>query len=274
MDYFQYTHALVCEDVPKSITNGLSLDEHEPVDFEMAKKQHQVYLQYLENSGIKLIKISSNENHPDCVFVEDTCIALGNKIFITNPGAESRRNEVLAVKSKLEQVSKEINIFVSSVKDTNDSFIEGGDCMFTGKEFIIGTSTRTNQQGIEELKNFFSEYPFTICNVSQGLHLKSFMSMISPGVILISQTKEAKLIKEQIITRSKFGHSYNFVAVDQNCAANILVFNKHFITCLEYEHEYSKLEILNKDKRFRVENSEFKKIDGCLTCRSVFFTIS
>ena len=274
MDYFQYTHALVCEDVPRSVTNGLSLDKHEPVDFELAKKQHQDYLEHIENTGIKLIKIPSNESHPDCVFVEDTCIALGNKIFITNPGAESRRNEVFAVKSRLEHIAKEMDISVCSVKNTNDSFIEGGDCMFTGKEFIIGTSARTNQKGIEELKNFFSEYPFTICQVSEGLHLKSFMSMISPGVILISQTKEAKLIKEEIFTRSKFGHDYKFVFVNQNCAANILVFNRYFITCLEYEDEYSKLEILNKDKRFVVENSEFKKIDGCLTCRSVFFKVS
>ncbi|RNA18741.1 N(G)-N(G)-dimethylarginine dimethylaminohydrolase 1 [Brachionus plicatilis] len=228
---FEYTHALVCDDVPKSVINGLSLDEHEPVDYEMAKNQHESYLKHLESCGIKLVKIQSNENHPDCVFVEDTCIALGNKIFITNPGAESRRNEVLSVKSKLEQISKELNLQIGTVQNTNESFIEGGDCMFTGKEFIIGTSTRTNQKGIDEFKTFFSEYSITVCQVSEGLHLKSFMSMISPGVIIISRTKEANLIQEQIIMKSKFGSEYEFVKVDENCAANILnmsIYNLQF----------------------------------------------
>lgn len=273
MNFFNYTHALVCEDVPRSVINGLSLDKHEPVDYDLAKKQHEAYLKILENSGLKLIKFSSDENHPDCVFVEDTCIALGNKVFITNPGAESRRNEVLAVKSKLDQVSKELNLQIASVQNTSDSFIEGGDCMFTGKEFIIGTSTRTNQQGISEFKAFFEEYPVTVCQVTEGLHLKSFMSMVLPGVIIISQTKEAKLIEEQILSKSKFASEYKFVKVNENCAANILAFNENTLTCLEYEDMYLKIDNLNNNKRLKVENSEFKKIDGCLTCRSVFFKI-
>ncbi|CAF0867782.1 unnamed protein product [Brachionus calyciflorus] len=271
MKPFFYTHALVCEDIPHSLNNGLSLDDHEPIDLDLARRQHQSYLDILEKSGLKLIKIQSDENYSDGVFVEDTSIALGNKIFITNPGAVSRRGETEQVRVKYSQIASDLGLVLGGIKDLENSFLEGGDCMFTGREFIIGLTTRTNQSGVDEFKEFFSEYPVITCQVTEGLHLKSFMSMLNEDTILISSSKEAQLIHEQIVQKANF--KYNFVQVPEDSAANILVFNNMMLTSEEYESVYETMNEFNSISRLKTRNSEFKKIDGCLTCRCVFFTI-
>ncbi len=45
-----------------------------------------------------------------------------------------------------------------------DTFIDGGDCCFTGKEFLIGLSTRTNQKLIlvYELIKIYNLYFFVL----------------------------------------------------------------------------------------------------------------
>ena len=86
----QYDCALVCSDLPNSVINGQSLEEHEPINLEVARKDHQAYLNYLRSTGLKLIEIHPDEHFPDCVFVEDIVIALGNKLFLGNLSAKTR----------------------------------------------------------------------------------------------------------------------------------------------------------------------------------------
>jgi dimethylargininase len=142
-----HNYALVCETIPKSIVNGLSLEKHEPVNFERAKSQHKAYLNALKQCGINLISVEPNEIYPDCVFVEDTCVAVLNRIFITNPGAESRRGEIRAIRDKLDSVKDRLGLEIGQVKNLNEAFVDGGDVLFTGRELIVGLSTRTNQKG-------------------------------------------------------------------------------------------------------------------------------
>ena len=58
---FQYEYALVCRNLPTSLVNGLSLEEHEPVELAKAADEHNQYLQNLIESGIKLIEIQAQE---------------------------------------------------------------------------------------------------------------------------------------------------------------------------------------------------------------------
>lgn len=96
---------------------------------------------------MSLIKIKANEQHPDCVFVEDTAIAVNNRIFITNSAAVSRRGESEQVKAVFESVAQKLNLKIGEIKNKEEAFIDGGDCLYTGHEFIVGLSTRTNLQG-------------------------------------------------------------------------------------------------------------------------------
>jgi hypothetical protein len=70
MNPFEYDCAIVCNNVPKSAVNGLSLDKHEPVDVEKASLQHQNYINALKKTVLETIELEADENYPDCVFVE------------------------------------------------------------------------------------------------------------------------------------------------------------------------------------------------------------
>ena len=146
---FSYKYALVCEEIPKSLADGLSLSEHSPVDLKIAQEEHKQYLQCLKTLGITLIEVSADDQYPDCIFVEDIALAVGNRVFITYPGASSRRGEVKRIKEKFEEIAKELNLEISEVQNSEEAFIDGGDVCYTGRELIVGISKRTNQKGID-----------------------------------------------------------------------------------------------------------------------------
>jgi dimethylargininase len=88
------------------------------------------------------------KDFPDCVFVEDTAIALDHKILITNPGAESRRGETKAVEAAFEQHSRALALEIHQIKNKEEAFVDGGDVCFTGREILVGLSKRTNLKGL------------------------------------------------------------------------------------------------------------------------------
>jgi len=145
--FAKYEYALVCKNLPKSLVSGLSLEKHDPISLEEAAIQHSEYLSYLRASGLKLIEIEAQEIYPDCVFVEDTTVAVDNKIFITNPGAESRRGEILAVAAKFKEHAEGLGLDIFEIQNKDEAFIDGGDVCFTGRELLVGLSKRTNQKG-------------------------------------------------------------------------------------------------------------------------------
>ena len=87
---FQYNYALVCNNLPNSVLNGQSIEEHDPINLETARNDHQMYLNYLRECGLKLIEINPDENFPDCVFVEDVAIAVKNRVFLGNLSSKTR----------------------------------------------------------------------------------------------------------------------------------------------------------------------------------------
>lgn len=52
--------------------------------------------------------------------------------------------------------------------DINDPLatIEGGDVLFTGREFFVGLSKTTNLAGAKAVASAFPEYPVTLLRVS------------------------------------------------------------------------------------------------------------
>lgn len=113
-----------------------------------------------------------------------------------------------------------------------------------------------------------------MCKVKEGLHLKSSMTMFDKNTIIIGTSESSKYIRKQIEDKAKF--AYKFVEVDEdlNGSANLLYFNDRLIYPMRFECIYHKLVEFNEFKnRKGLENSEFSKIDGCLTCRSVLLSI-
>ena len=90
-----FTCAMVktpCRNMVKGITTA---DLGQPV-YELALKQHENYIQVLEQCGLKVTILEPDEGFPDSVFIEDTCLVIPRCAVITNPGADPRKKETVS----------------------------------------------------------------------------------------------------------------------------------------------------------------------------------
>ena len=81
---------------------------------------------------------------------------------------------------------------------SSEATIDGGDVLFTGREFFVGLSTRTNAEGVSALQDAFPEYPVHGISVDAGLHLKTLSSVAAEDVIIIGTSAASKSAKKQI----------------------------------------------------------------------------
>uniref|UniRef100_A0A8C3EZW4 Dimethylarginine dimethylaminohydrolase 1 n=1 Tax=Chrysemys picta bellii TaxID=8478 RepID=A0A8C3EZW4_CHRPI len=171
-----------------------------PVDFARAEREYQLYVGVLKNKlGLQVLELPADESLPDCIFVEDVAVVCEETALITRPGAPSRRKEVDAMKRALES----LNLNIVEMTDENAT-LDGGDVLFTGREFFVGLSRRTNQRGAEILADTFKDYAVSTVPVYGTLHLKSFCSMAGPNLIAIGSTEAAqKALKDAILLHSK-----------------------------------------------------------------------
>lgn len=96
--------------------------------------------------------------------------------------------------------------------------------------------------------------------------------MLDDDVILTGSSAQAKSILREIEAKSRFFHHYKFIQTPSDSAANVLCFNGRVIAPLSRKAECQHVpELAANPKVVWVDDDEFNKIDGSLTCRSVFF---
>ncbi|XP_062308375.1 N(G),N(G)-dimethylarginine dimethylaminohydrolase 1 isoform X2 [Osmerus eperlanus] len=182
-----FTHAVV-RAIPSSLAKEALRTNNLDVDLAKAQLEHEVYVNVLKQKlGLEVIELPADESLPDCVFVEDAAVVCGDTALITRPGAESRRKETEAMRQAL----KQLDLNIVEMTDENAT-LDGGDVLFTGREFFVGLSKRTNQKGAEILADAFKDYAVSTVPVLGGLHLKSFCSMGGPGLIVIGSSEPAQ----------------------------------------------------------------------------------
>uniref|UniRef100_A0A3Q2X6V3 Dimethylarginine dimethylaminohydrolase 1 n=1 Tax=Haplochromis burtoni TaxID=8153 RepID=A0A3Q2X6V3_HAPBU len=213
-----YTHAVV-RGIPASLAKEALRSSQTEVDLAKAVKEQEAYVEVLRTRlGLEVVELPADESLPDCVFVEDAAVVCGDTALITRPGAESRRGETEAMKGAL----KDLNLNIVEMTDENAT-LDGGDVLFTGREFFVGLSKRTNQRGAEILADAFKDYAVSTVPVLEGLHLKSFCSMGGPGLIVIGSSEPAQ--KALKIMQQMSDHRYDKLTVPDDLAANCIYMN-------------------------------------------------
>ncbi|XP_032280619.1 N(G),N(G)-dimethylarginine dimethylaminohydrolase 1 isoform X1 [Halichoerus grypus] len=264
------THAVV-RALPESLCqHALRRAKGDEVDFARAERQHQLYVGVLGSKlGLQVVKLPADESLPDCVFVEDVAVVCEETALITRPGAPSRRKEVDMMKEALEKL--QLNLV--EMKDENAT-LDGGDVLFTGREFFVGLSKRTNQRGAEILADTFKDYAVSTVPVADALHLKSFCSMAGPNLIAIGSSESAQ--KALKIMQQMSDHRYDKLTVPDDVAANCIYLNipskGHVLlhrTPEEYPESAKVYEKLKDHMLIPVSHSELEKVDGLLTCSSI-----
>nr|XP_039273228.1 N(G),N(G)-dimethylarginine dimethylaminohydrolase 1-like [Styela clava] len=153
-EYFKYNTAIVRK-VAKSLPEEAQRQSPEstPVDWENTIKQHDNYVNILRNEiGLKVVELPADEELPDCVFVEDVAVVIGNKALVTTPGHKSRQGETDAMRKCLHDLG--LNLTIMKDMDS-EALLDGGDVLFTGQEIMVGVSSRTNRAACTVLAQTF-----------------------------------------------------------------------------------------------------------------------
>lgn len=260
---FNYTKAIVCG-VPSSLPAlaQRQSDAFGAVDYSEAVRQHAKYVATLKHLGLQLIELPADENHPDCVFVEDVAVVCEGVALLAYLGHPSRRGE----SAKMRKVFDDLGLTVHEMEQP--ATLDGGDVLFTGKEFLVGLSTRTNHQGLDSLAKAFPKYPVTGITVKDNLHLKCMMTMVGPDLIVVGGSEASKNAWNDIESKARF--KYKRLVVNEDKAANCLYINGTVVhlPAVEIPSSYDAFKQLPCEK-IELENSELFKVDGCLTCLSI-----
>ncbi|KAK9877908.1 hypothetical protein WA026_020132 [Henosepilachna vigintioctopunctata] len=212
---FKYTHAVVSR-IPNSLMKATN---EEVIDLDEAKKQHEIYVRVLRELGLDVIELPPDEQLPLCVFVEDTAVICNGTALITKPGDPKRIGEVDTIRVVLK---KELDLPTIEISD-HAARLDGGDCLFTGKEFFVGISQWTNEAGARAVAASFPEYPCTPIKVPSSKHLKAFVTMAGPDLLCVSTGKESQEVLKRIEREATF--NYQTLTLPEDEAANVLFLN-------------------------------------------------
>jgi dimethylargininase len=242
----------------RSITDGLSTSGLGKPVYSIALEQHEKYTETLRKIGLKVRVLPSEESFPDSTFIEDVALCTTHCAIITRPGAESRRGETDGMKSILREYYSAIDEVVSP------GTLEAGDVMMVGKHFYIGISNRTNVAGADQLIHILEKYNLTGSKVplKKMLHLKSGASYLENNIILAA----GEFRNDKIFDR------FTIIEVDDNerYAANSLWINGRVIVAEGFPETRAKIEKAGFET-ITLDVSEFRKVDGGLSCISLRF---
>ena len=174
------TSLALMRDVPSSFPDCLKrTDPEEPIDLSLARRQHQRYRDILKTEGFRTHVLPPQDLLPDSCFVEDTMIALDSVLVITRPGAPSRREEAQETSAFLESVRPQVRIEAPGT-------VDGGDVFLLGKQLYVGTSSRTNADGIAQLTSIASHHGIKVTAIALHgcLHLRSAVSPLDDETVL------------------------------------------------------------------------------------------
>ncbi|GCC21489.1 hypothetical protein chiPu_0019961 [Chiloscyllium punctatum] len=175
--------------------------------------------------------------------------------------------------NSVKQTLERLKFNIVEMKDETAT-LDGGDVLFTGKEFFVGLSSRTNQRGAQILADVFKDYAVSTVNVTGTLHLKTFCTMAGPDLIAIGSSVDAEKTLEQMLSLSD--HSYSTLVLPDDEAANCVYLNSpekgHILlhrTAKEFPESAKIFKSLVNYTLIPVSNTELAKVDGSLTCCSI-----
>ncbi len=255
-----FQHAIVLPPA-KTFDQGLTTAQLGMPDFGLALAQHELYCAALQKCGLELIRLEVEENYPNSTFVEDVAVLIKGAAILTNPGAQSRKGEVMPMRSILGRY------FQKMYTIEPPGTLEGGDICEAGHHFFIGISERTNEEGGRQLAEFLKKEGVTssfvhVAGIPGILHLKSGIAFLGDNRLVLS---------DALAGLSQF-KNYDIFRVDkaENYAANCLWVNDYVLMA----EGYPKLRQSLLDHGYQVlslDMSEYRKMDGGLSCLSLRF---
>jgi dimethylargininase len=246
--------------VTRKVSSGMTRCElthlqRTAIDIGLARQQHHLYEQALRALGCRIESLPEEPGLADSVFVEDTAIVVDEVAVITRPGAPSRRAETASIAAVLGK-------YRDLVRIERPGTLDGGDVLRVERTLYVGTSSRSNASGIEQLGALLLPFGYRVLPVAvRGcLHLKSAVTRVSADELLINS---------RCIERQRFA-GMRFIEVDaaEPLGANALMLGSDVI----YPSSHPRTaEALRRHgiRVHTVETSEMEKAEGGVTCCSL-----
>ncbi|KAG8226308.1 hypothetical protein J437_LFUL002747 [Ladona fulva] len=237
------------------------------IELEEARRQHEAFVRLLREIGLDVIELPPDEGLPESVYVEDTAVVCNGIALITRPGSQTRAKEVETIRAVLK---KELDLPIVEIADETAK-LDGGDVLFTGREFFVGLSEWTNEAGARAVAAAFPEFPCTPIKVSQPKHLKAMVTMAGPDVMCVSAGKAAQEVLKRIEREATY--TYQTITVPEDEAANVLYVNNYLIhrSKEEIPESHKVFEDVVDFNRRSLNMSELSKAGGCLSSCCLLF---
>jgi dimethylargininase len=225
-----------------------------PVDASLAERQWEGYVEVFRSRGWEIVEVAPADAQPDGVFVEDAVVMFDDLAVLCRAGAESRRGESETVRAAIEAAG------IRSAVIEAPGTLDGGDVLKVGRTVYVGASSRTDADGIAQLRAILEPRGWQVEDipVSRVLHLKSGVTALPDGTVVGFEP----LVDDPSLFPAFLGipeeHGTAVVVLDDS---TVLMSADAPSTAEVYRARG--LEVIT------VDVTEFEKLEGCVTCLSV-----
>ncbi len=230
-------------------------------DFDKVIEQHERYCEALARCGLTLTRLDADDRYPDSTFVEDTAVITERGAILMRPGAESRAGEVEAIWPALQR------FFPATPTIEAPGTVDGGDICEAGEHYFLGLSHRTDEEGARQLAGHLAALGYTSSTIDVRametiLHLKSGISYVGENTLVVM---------EEMADNPEFG-GFELIKVNEveSYGANCVRVNDKVLVA----EGFPRLTAALRNRGFEplaLDMSEFRKMDGGLSCLSLRF---
>ena len=241
-----------------NFADGLTTSIHLGVpNYTKAIEQYDAYLDALTDIGLEVKVLDHDGRFPDGHFVEDPVVIFRQMAFLCRSRAAGRRGEADSLADHLGDLT------IQRMVD-EDAYIDGGDVLFCSNRVLVGISERTNRKGAGELhralKTVKADIRLDAVEFSGVLHLKSGITEVSPNVLVRDPAFRTAYTfdwAEVITLPEEEGYAADLMPINET-----VFIAKGFPAARRVAERFS-------SKVVELEMSEFRKMDGGLTCLSL-----
>jgi dimethylargininase len=231
------------------------IERSDHVDVELAQRQWDGYVAALHDAGWTVHEVPPAPGCPDSVFVEDTMVVYGELAVIGRPGADERRQEVVAAEDAVRAQGYRI------ARIETPGTLDGGDVLKHDGTVWVGLSGRTNAEGIAQLQAHLRPFGATVVGVplTKALHLKSAVTALPDGTIVGYEP----VVDDPGVWRGRF------LPVPERPGAHVVLLEDDVLLMSSAAPRTAAILEHRGYRVCSVDISEFEKLEGCVTCLSV-----
>ena len=152
-----------------------------PIDATGIEAEHRAYRDALAAMGLAVTLLPAIEAHPDSVFMEDTALVLDEVLVLTRP-TPSRDAEPGHLLADAGDLGRPVARIVAP------GTLEGGDILRIGRRLMVGLTSRTNAEGVRQLRAVVEPFGYSVetFRVGRSLHFKTACTALDEGLLVVN----------------------------------------------------------------------------------------